>query len=346
MAGVEVPSLTATQFGFYIQGTDAVGEPVAAFSRDGWDWTRVDTTPFGQVDQFIGLAATDEGLVAVYRSSLHEVRASLGTLSGATLTWRPDPSIDSSFAGSVVTSLTSDGATPVAFGWERTTDAALWWVRGDAGWQRRALPAGYRGIPRLAAGGPTGYVLVGGQPTSRGQNPVLWHYDGSGDWDAAANTVIETLMDPSPAECAGLGDDLLEIMGSSGTDRAACFGTTPVTLRAFATTCDGCDATPEGTWETPWLSRPTDDNLLYLAPTTTGVWGSLEAVLPPSLAKDARWEDRWVEVTAHYDDPASSSCRWTPSPAEELWYSGQEDIVLQCRGRLVVDRVRIIQDQA
>jgi hypothetical protein len=241
--------------------------------------------------------------------------------------------------------LASDGTTPVAFGWQRPTEAPLWWVRGDAGWQRRTLPAEYRGITRQTAGGLEGYLLVGSQPTSRGQNPVLWHYGGSGDWEPAANPVIEALTNPSPAECAGLGDDLLEILGSSGTARAACFGNTPVTLRAFATTCEDCDATPEGTWETPWLSRPTDDNLLYLAPTTTGVWGSLEAVLPPSLAKDARWEDRWVEVTAHYDDPASSSCRWTPSPAEELSYLGQEDIVLQCRGRLVVDRVRIIQDQ-
>ena len=345
-AVVEMPSLTATPFGFYLQGKDASGEPIAAFSRDGWEWARVDTTPLGQVDRFIGLAATHEGLVAVYRSGLDEVRASLGTVSGRTLTWRPDPSIGSSFTGGVVTSLVSDGATPVAFGWDRATDAALWWVREDAGWQRRTLPAGYHGIPRLAAAGPSGYVLVGGQPTSRGQNPVLWHYDGSGDWEAAAGTVMDAVMDPSPAECDGLGDGFLDILTTNGTERAACFGDAPITLRAFAAaTCYRCAEAPSGSWETAWLSRPTSRNLLYLAPTTTGVWGLVQAVLKPSLAKDVRWEDRWVEVTAHYDDPASSSCRWTPAPADETWYAGRDDTVLQCRGRLVVDRVRVIPDQ-
>jgi hypothetical protein len=87
--------------------------------------------------------------------------------------------------------------------------------------------------------------------------------------------------------------------------------------------------------------QPTD-NLLFLAPLANGDWGTAEAVLPPSLERDERWIEHWVEVTGHYDDAAATSCHLEPEVSERFWYDPIE-VVNQCRARFVITSVTLVR---
>jgi hypothetical protein len=340
--GDELPRIAATPMGFYLHGAGTTATSGGSFSIDGWDWTPVGGRGFGPGSTFVGAAAAGEQLAAVDMTASGRARAWTGVISGDRLSWHLDASATATFADSVVTAITTDGTQPIAFGWERVTETPLWWVRETSGWVRRTLPEAYRGLPRLAAGGPAGYVLVGSRPNSRGANPVLWHYAAGGSWEPETDPIVRELPDPTAAECEGVGHELLDLMNGSGAIIADCIGDRPITLRAWSSTCEDCYWQAPGTFEAEWLVQPA--NLLYLSPIEGGDWGWLEAVLPPSMPNRARWEGRWLEVTGHYDDPASSSCRWEPTGEDETWYEGREVIVSQCRGRFVVDRVRVLPD--
>lgn len=67
-------------------------------------------------------------------------------------------------------------------------------------------------------------------------------------------------------------------------------------------------------------------------------------VLDPSLGFDDAWVRTWVEVTGHFDDPAAATCRWIPSPAEEQWYAGRQQVIDGCRQQFVVTAVRLEGD--
>ena len=97
----------------------------------------------------------------------------------------------------------------------------------------------------------------------------------------------------------------------------------------------GCYSRTEGRWQTEWLAQPADRRVIHLAPFQSDVWGAMDGVLHPSVQGKPPLA-RWLEVTGHFDDPAAASCRWTPTLADEYWYSGTDDIVASCRARFVV----------
>jgi hypothetical protein len=82
---------------------------------------------------------------------------------------------------------------------------------------------------------------------------------------------------------------------------------------------------------------------LYLSPIEddSGGWW-MPGVIHPSLQDDADWPGHWLEVTGHFDDPAASECRWTPSPASAWFYEGWRMTVNQCRQQFVVAEVRVV----
>ncbi|MGH2358662.1 MAG: hypothetical protein ACRDGJ_11770, partial [Candidatus Limnocylindria bacterium] len=66
-------------------------------------------------------------------------------------------------------------------------------------------------------------------------------------------------------------------------------------------------------------------------------------VLHPSLEFDPGWVRTWVEVTGHFDDPAATSCTFTPPREEEWWYSGREQAINGCRIQFVVTAVTPVE---
>jgi hypothetical protein len=324
--------LLATPLGFYVDtGPNSV---TAAFSPDGWTWSEV---AVGGMDTLVGLVASGDQLLALDSSSTGEGRVWSGTVDKGILAWHEEVSAGTAFDGAVVSALASDGARPIAFGWDRRTNAPLWWSRERTGWQRRNLPRGFEGNPRIAAGGPAGVVVIGYHPALTATNPVVWHLAGYDRWAPEAQPVIERRADPTPAECGDAPDDILAVIGRDAGWLAQCFGGRSLTFRAWNAPCEGCYYDAPGTAEPQWLVEPID-NLIFLTPIESTDWDTMAGVLSPALALDPSWRKRWVEVTGHYDDPAAVSCRVEPVPSEEIWNDAAQ-VINQCRSRFVITSV-------
>jgi hypothetical protein len=331
--------LTATDLGFYMWSADS-GGGIAAFSADGWEWTEVDT---GGQQSVIGVVAVDDQLVVLDRRRAGGYGVWIGTVTGNHLTWTEQEAAADAFADDAVSTIVSDGARAVVFGWERGTDTPLWWMGDGHGWQRRQLTMeAFGGIPRVAAGGPAGLVVVGYRATSLGANPVIWHLDESGRWAPEPSPLVKAAADPTVRQCGSPPVDILEILTRDSQLLAHCFGDRPLTFRGWASTCDGCYWDGGGRHEPEWLATPDDNNTLELSPVSGQEWG-VSARLAPSLELDPDWARNWLEVTAHFADPAAATCRFEPSPDEESWYAGTRAAVSMCRSQLVISQLRVVK---
>jgi hypothetical protein len=335
----------ATGIGFYAWEEDGWGVPAkepaeAAFSVDGRTWLAVEGGPAGNARQITSVGDRLVGMDVDPVTS--EARVWVGIRARSSVAWLRDTDGEALFRDAVPSSLISDGQRVVAFGWDRSTEEALVWTLGPTGWARSRLPAAFDGIPRLAAGGPTGLVVVGSRPTLRGLNPIFWHQTASGSWAPERSPTLPVAPDPTPDQCGAPPRDALDYVVLDRVLAIACFGGEPITFRAWAAECEGCYGSADGTYVEAWLLGLTGDQL-YLSPVRddTGGWWN-PAVLHPSLEYDASWPGQWLEVTGHFDDPAASNCRYTPSAGELWYYEGRQATVNQCRQQFVVTQVSVV----
>jgi len=335
----EIASLSATPLGFFAHGYDSDGSEIGYFSADGWTWSPASPVGF---ESLAGVVAAGDQLVAVDRDSRGESRAWLGSLVGDDLTWIHDGSSTDAFDRAVVTSLVSDGVTAMAIGWDRQTEAALYWIRTSSSWDRRAFPADYASLPRIAAAGPDGYVVSGMRAGPLGLDPVVWHF-AAGSWMPQTSGPITAATAPTAEECSSLGRDLIDLMSSNLMLYVTCFSDAPLTVRGWLHPCRDCYNVIWGA-EPRWLTEPTPDRILSLAPTLSENVSWLDGVLSRSLKRDPNraWEGNLLEVTGHLDDPAASRCRPTQDATYDEWYGGRQEIVNQCRMRFVVTSVRVL----
>jgi hypothetical protein len=230
----------------------------------------------------------------------------------------------------------------MAIGWDRQTEAALYWIRTSSSWDRRAFPADYASLPRIAAAGPDGYVVSGMRAGPLGLDPVVWHF-AAGSWMPQTSGPITAATAPTAEECSSLGRDLIDLMSSNLMLYVTCFSDAPLTVRGWLHPCRDCYNVIWGA-EPRWLTEPTPDRILSLAPTLSENVSWLDGVLSRSLKRDPNraWEGNLLEVTGHLDDPAASRCRPTQDATYDEWYGGRQEIVNQCRMRFVVTSVRVL----
>ena len=202
-----------------------------------------------------------------------------------------------------------------------------------------SIAAVIRWTPRLAAASTGGYVVVGSGAAPLRQNPVMWDSDGATKLESESAPFLAQ-GGSATALCPEYTGELLDMLMNSGLAYATCRGNNPMAFRAYAVPCDGCGRVPSAAQnDASWLAQPDPSRLLYLAPIDTGDWGSLEGVLAPGFRAARGWENHWVTVTGHFDDPASSSCRIAPEYFD--LYPGRAQIIRDCRSRFVVTNVEV-----
>lgn len=212
------------------------------------------------------------------------------------------------------------------------------WIREGGEWVPSVLPDAFGGLPRIAAAGPSGVVVVGYRPTLRGQNPVFWHLAADGSWTAEADPLLAAAPGPEAGECGPPPSSAVDFLVLDRALAVACLGDTPITFRAWSPRCDGCfgESVPNG--RPAWLATPGTNQLPITA--LEGFDGSSSSVvLGPGIDQDPGWAGKWLELTGHFDDPASASCRLAPAVEEELYYAGQQSVVDGCRQQFVVTSV-------
>jgi hypothetical protein len=332
----------ATALGFYAWDADSTAqgrEEAAAFSLDGRSWVAVPEGPGGEV---ASIAERGEQLVAVDRDpDTGEPRIWTGTVSGSRLTWSRERADERLFAGAVVTGLADDDeGRLLAVGWDRESEASLVWQDGGDGWSLDRLSGdGFGGIPRLLAASAAGAVVVSHEVDLLGRNPVIWHRTATGSWvsEAASERLIPPAKPPAREACPALPTRLLELISTPAPTLVACHGATPITVRGWAATCPGCVAYPQPEAQPGWLVAP--DASLAISPIDSDQYWSFNAVIGPSLGFDPAWNGQWLEVTGHFDDPAATSCTWSPQGQDVAWYEGRASTVVSCRLTFVLTAV-------
>ena len=332
--------VTGTTLGFYAT-TAPCCDPLlvarAAFSTDGLTWFPNLPKLFvaGVDGTLLGIQADPNGRGG---HPLH------GSFYHGQVRWRPLQNGDASFAGALVTSIASDGQRATAFGWDPNTEASFTWTSDGGPWTRHALPSTFGGPPGPAVASNGRVIVVGNRWTPRGSNPVIWHAGADGGWAPEPSPVLGFAPEPSTADCGPPPKDAVELVNVDRAKAVACLGNAPFTIRAWSSVCDGCYGGPDGTYDEPWLATPSR-NLLFLSPVKWLDQWSMNGVLSPTLgpASDPAWVNHWVELTGHFDDPASTRCHWNPPPEQLQYYGGARPLIEQCREQFVVTAVRVVE---
>lgn len=339
--------IAAMPIGFYAW-TDATQtdsrEGYAAFSVDGVHWVPVAGGPDASGAQVV---AVGNQLIAMESDpSTGTFRAWTGAIRGDELTWSNLQS-GAAFIGAAFTSLVPDGRQAVAFGWDLATEIPLTWSSYGGSWTRDALPEAFGGIASLVAGGERGAVAVGHRWNTRGDNPVFWHratplrQEGY-QWEAEPTPVLGIAPDPAAAQCSTPPTDALDFINLDRPAFVACFGSRPITFRAWSSRCDECIGS-DGRYQPEWLAASAPNSLFVSPIKSTGWWTAvlLGPVLGPSPTDDLL--DAWLELTGHFDDPAAQSCTWTPPPSESRYYTGSRPVVETCRQQFVVTAAQVVE---
>jgi hypothetical protein len=330
--------LWAVPGGFYLSDSpsgEATAPSLAAFSADGLTWSKV-AGPNG-----VNLRLTDfEGRIIAFDVDRTTVatRAWSGAIANGQLLWQRQTELDQAFANAVVTQVVSDGKRVLAFGWDRSNEDALVWTRTGTQWLRSRLPGSFGGLPVIAASGAGRVVVIGHRQNLRGDNPVVWHRTGGGGWLPEPDPMLDLVPDPSTDVCSALPTNYLDFMVIDSAAVISCYGAAPMTFRAYSVSCFQCGGGQEGNPQPAWLIN-SSLNALYLAPDASNGGWQTTAVLGPDLTVDPAWNDAWIEVTGHFDDPAAATCHLEPTVDMIPWWSGQQSIIAQCRQTFVVTAV-------
>ncbi|MEO8638356.1 MAG: hypothetical protein ABI458_00415 [Chloroflexota bacterium] len=327
--------IMAVAGGFYVWGNSSHG----AFSVDGLTWSVVDEVP-GSVN--LRLADFGERVVAIDLDPATLVpRVWSGSVVRGRLEWHRLATSDDFFAGGVVTQVVSDGRRVFAFGWDRSTEQPLVWTGNGVQWLRAPLPESFGGHPLTAAAGPSGVVVLGYRHSLRGDNPIAWHRTAVGGWLAEPEPMLAAVPDPSTNECPPPPADFLEFSVIDSAAFISCYGDAPITFQAFSVGCEGCSGTMEGNPQPAWLLNP-NTNQLYLAPNENNTGWQSNVILGPDLEREPAWNGITLQLTGHFDDPASPTCHIDLTADTVQYSAGPQALIDQCRSTFVVTDVKVL----
>jgi hypothetical protein len=336
--------VVATSVGFYAQAADYGQSSTSGladyFSADGRTWSAVQDGPSGYQAQIVDV---EGGILAVDADpSSGAMRVFTGRVAQGELTWIRESASEGPFAGVAFARLASDGQRALLVGSNRSTNAPVAWVGSAGAWAPLVLPArALGGTPTQAIGGPAGFVVAGYRWTLRGENPILWH-QVAGGWAPEQMPLLRAVPDPGLADCnQSRPADANAFMVLDRALAAVCFGDAPISFRAYVVPCDGCAGEVGDLFVPEWLASPTEATL-FLAPFVTANGYYTSARLAPTVGWNKAWPRHWLQVTGHFDDPASRTCRWYPDPTGGGFVAIPHSTIDQCRQEFVVTAVRVV----
>ena len=311
----------------------------AAYSADGASWVAVEPPPTLGGGRVVALG---DGLLAVDSSPVTGApRVWRGLFTNGGVTWTSQAtSLPRTFGFG---SLASNGSSAILFGWDRSTVAIQAWSFSGGAWTPVILPAGAFGgtVPVVAAGSPVGFVAVGSQLNLRADNPVFWSGTERGGWAAERSPIIPPIGERTDLRCPPRPSDPAAFASLDVGTAVICFGNSPITFRAFLGTCEGCTGQSSDVYRPAWLADP-GQNQLYLSPVKSEDTWWFGARRASNLPDDPAWRSHWVEVTGHFDDPASGQCRWQPDPHSSEVLNSAQATINSCRQQFVVTRIRVV----
>lgn len=331
--------LTATNSGFFAWSQDGpTAAERSAGSADGLTWTSQPVGPSGVIADVVGVG---DALVAVATEPPSVTpRVWTGSMESGTVSWSQQP--PPAFSGGSIAALASDGQRVIAVGWQRSTlEPAVWFTDGKE-WQRARLPAGAfdDGHTTLVAANAHAVVAVALRPTLQADDPVFWWAGPPMAWQRTSVPGVTPLGEPTRQGCPTPPDDILAFPALPTAKAIACFGGTSLTFTAWAALCADCTSYAPGRYAPGWLIGP-GSSRITLSPDSLGEL-NIDVQLARTLPLNRGWASHWVRVTGHYDDPAASTCRYTPDPLSSDVPLFPAETVRQCRTSFVVTQVTVV----
>jgi hypothetical protein len=315
--------------GFLIWAEQPGAPDFTRYSPDGGE-TWLDPTKGGAYPAPIHIAAiavTDRRFVALTIDSSTEGgavdmwTATLPLRSDAkwpALEWERQPSAEALLAAAAIGRLVALDGRVIAFGNTYETGEPVAWSTTDgSSWEQVARgELGLTAALGTSAVGAAGLVGMASDLAAAGENPRFWRSADGATWQGEASPVIAPVEHAVIGACPERPSTMLDFMAMPGAVAAECFGDAPITFRAWHTVGGGCGGYAPGIFEPGWLASPFAMLLLNVTPDEEeyNVWGCGWGTVHPDLAALPP-EQQWVQVTGHWADRASATCRVRPDPA-------------------------------
>lgn len=325
--------------GYFAWSQDPGPGSHAAFTGDGLLWSEVVNRPTGNPSQIVSL---DDGLLAIDRSPVTGFpRVWKGSVAGDTLKWTQELDQDA-FRDAGVSALASDGTRAIAVGWEASSLKPMVWLKNGPTWERVPVGSDTFGgaFPMTVAVNAQAAVAVGSRVSLQADNPTLWRAATGTNWSAVAVPTLVAVGNATATNCPTRPREILEFLVLPGPKAIACYGRTPITFRAYSALCAECAGPQPGIFDPAWLVGPSTSQLNISPIQGTDWWMTVR--IAPTLTIDPKWSDEWLELTGHFDDPASTSCRYAPDSQSGDFPWTIASAVASCRQTFVVTKVRVV----
>lgn len=327
-----------------IFGPDPAPPPLATLRIfEGGKWVDVAANEMPAFEQ-PQWAASGKAFVMFDRSVVDKkLLVWAGSIAADRLSWRRQTSAEAAFAGAGVSAVVGSSSGFLVTGWDAATMAPITWTSTDGvTWKRIGHAAEDFGGPiTQVVRAPIGGVALGSDPRPGYDAQHLFRSDDLVTWSPVEVATLDAL-DPTAGGCPQLPGNMGDLLGTDGELGAACFGDRPITVRGFATDCGGCGGYTLGNFEPGWLATPLAGADTFLAPFEVDAGYGRSVIVHPDIAD--QWVDnRWLEVTGHFDDPAASTCHET-LPLE-YWGAApvpRDYLVATCRQRFVVTAIKVV----
>ncbi len=257
------------------------------------------------------------------------------------LAWARQPSAEAFLSAAAVGRLVAVDGHVLAFGSMYDTGEPVVWSTSDGtSWEQ---VAGGGPGPAAALGpsavGASGLVGVADDLTAAGGNPRFWQSTDGATWQGETSPVIGPVDHSVIGACPERPSTMLDFIAMPGAVAAECFGDASITFRAWYTVGGGCGGYAPGIFEPGWLASPFAGLALNLTPDEVeyNAWGCGWGTVHP-LDLTALSPQQWVQVTGHWADLASATCRVRPDPAYPGAYAAGS-LAFRCRTMFVATAV-------
>jgi hypothetical protein len=335
------------------------GSGSVQFSTNGNGWREVSGdpgSPFvmsagGDVttallgSRLITLRAGPRGVVVSYRGNVD------GLAGGGPIVWQQDAAADAAFTGAGVSAIAAGAGSVLVVGFDLSTlDPISWTGRDGRTWVRTALDSNTfgGGVPGLAAAaesasGPS-FAAIGYRTNAAGEaRSQVWSSDDGAVWSAADADILGlppvAATGPCPTTVPTRVDDFLLLAAPLWP---ACFADQTLKVRGFIASCE-CGGTTSQQATPAWLIDPLGLSSFYLGPAivqaATGR-GGFGVMIDPAHPVVVPEVGQHVELTGHFADPASASCRIWPHDGAFGPVVPRAQTVALCRQAFVVSGIR------
>lgn len=352
LANLDVQVLRITRDGFVaVLGYD-LSQPYV--SSDGVSWRAAPAGPNARPGSWVSTwIPTDDGAIALVDdgggSGLQPVRLRVATgPDGPVLDWATTSST-SVFKGAGISAGAANGDRLVMLGYDASYRTLAWTSTDGLAWTRHVLPQATfgGGVPGTIGGGSP-FVAMGWRVDRFGQfvrQP--WTSDDGVAWTAVRTDGLGVLTLPAGA-CPSARS--FDVDGAwipvPPTQYAACFRGVTLHLRGWARDCGGCGGTGPVAGTPSWLLDPLGLYPLYLGGRIAGKGlggGGFGMVVAPGVALPSGVPSFEapvrVEVTGHFADAASSTCRLRQDPSVGGQLEAPAVAIARCEATFVITGV-------